>query len=321
MQNSFLRSIPPFTLIILLACPIFAAEKESAWESSDLEARNALDRGDLAQARRSAEDAARIAESAFGPKQMKTAVALRRLAEIERLAGASSDSSKTLGRASDVWQTTLGGKSPYLADLKLQIARDRESAGDTAGAETAYAEAVQIRKTYFGARHTAVADALQQLSAIKLKSGRWEDARHDEVEAADILLEALEPGHPRTLKAFEDLALRAAEHSDLTRARGDLQRVLSSASAAARPALKSLAKTWMLSADYAAQDHEAVAAEEAYSRAIELLERAGDDARPERLSALYKLQELYKAAGRMDAAAQTEQRAQDLERETAADKK
>lgn len=306
-------------LVLLLTSVIasqdlaFAGQGETAWESANREISAALDSGDLAAARRSAETAVQIAQKAFGPSHMKTAVALRKLAEVQRVTGDPGPAAGTLDRAAELWAVNLGASHPYSSEVLIQAARDRETAKDLAGASAALQKALDTQKKYYGPRHTVVAATLQEMTRIQREAEDWDAARRSEAEAADIFLEALGPAHVRTLKAFEVLAGHAVERGNLVLARNDLKHVLSSAAAAARPPLEALASVYVLNGDLAFQDKDLIAAGESYARALELLERLGGASKAERLQILYKMRELYQSAGKEEAAAQAAERARLLE--------
>lgn len=323
MKLSLLRSAGSacFIFFIVLSISFYSAgveasPKEVEWEAVNAEAKTALDRGDVTEAKRLLEKAARLAEESFGPSHMKTAVALRKLAELQSVTGESDAAAKTLDRAALTWKSHLGEGHPYAADLLIQSARNRETAKDWTGAQAAFKSALQIQKKYYGERHTAVASTLQELARAEREAGLNAAARRSENVAAEILLEALEPAHPRTLGAFEALAAHAVEEGDLTYARNNLKRVLASAGTAPHPPLHQLASVWILSGDLASQDKDVIAAEESYSKALELFDRLGDEARPQILTTLYKLRELYQSSGRDDAATDITERAKRLEADT-----
>ncbi len=301
---------------VLSAAPLSAAHAspgENAWEAANARTVAALDRKDLAGARDSAEEAVRIAEEHFGSAHMKTAVAYRRLAELEQLTGDTKSAGATWDRAARSWSAALGPNHPYASDLLTRSAADYAGAGDTAEAILKLQEALKIQKQYFGERHTSVAATLQKLAAVQRKSGDAAGARGSESDAADILAAALEPGHARTLAAFETLARHAFEEGDVAYARAAVQRGVASAASAAHPAIRPLASIRVLGGDLAVDERDVIIAEEFYLKAVELLESLGEDSRSDRLTIWFKLQELYHVWGREDAAAKAADSARQLE--------
>jgi hypothetical protein len=184
------------------AVPVWAGADEAAWEAANRDIRAALDRDDLPRAGRSAEEALRIARDAFGPAHMKTAVALRRAAEVRRLQGKTREASEALQEAAALWDRNLGASHPYAASLLVESAENLEAAEDYAAAVQVRTRVVDAQKKYYGPGHTAAAAALLELAAAQEKASRPEAARKSRAEAAEILAAALGPAHPRTLDAL-----------------------------------------------------------------------------------------------------------------------
>jgi hypothetical protein len=301
---------------LALPATALASPGEKTWETANLEVRTALDRGDTASALRAAEKAADTARQAFGPDHMKTAVALKKLADVQRLAGRSKQAASTLENAGRNWSGSLGSSHPYVSDIGVQAARDFAAAGDADAAVRTMLRVIDGQRKYFGPGHTAVASALQELSRIERSLGREADALVHEREAGEILYAALDAAHPRSLEACVGIAGRLSAGGDLIGARAELKRVLARASSVPNPPLRKLAEAWVLSGDLAFADRDVVAAEAAYAAAQTLLERAGDTALPsERLTLLYKQLELQRSLGREDEAARTAEAARLIERD------
>lgn len=290
-----------------------ASSNEAAWDRANAEARFALEKRDAAAALQSAEEAVRIAEKAFGPTHMKTAVSLRSLAQMQNLNGQHEAASVTLRRAAKMWDTNLGAKHPYSSQMLISSAAERAAAKDWEGAKTDLTEALRMQRAYYGNRHTIVATTLQRLARVQRQAGELEAERRSEAEAAGILLEALGAGQPRTLAAFQEMAAHAAERGDTATAREDLKRILIPASEVKNPPLAALSAVWELNGDLAFQDRDPVVAEESYVKGLDLLEPLSASADPSRLGILYKMRELYQANGREQDAAKTSERARAIE--------
>ena len=311
-----------FFIVILVGAPlmgpspVLASPKETVWEAANLDVRTALDRGDTAAALRAAEKAADVAREAFGPAHMKTAVALKKLADVQRLTGQPKQAAATLEKAGQNWSASLGTSHPYVSDVGAQAARDFAAAGDVESAVRTMLRVIEGHKKYFGPGHTAVASALQELARIERAAEREADALLHERQAGEILYAALGPAHPRVLEACLGIAGGLSAQGDLSTARNEIKRVLARAVSDPAPPLRKLAEVWVLSGDLAFADRDVTAAESAYAAAEALLDRAGDTALPsERLALLYKQSELYRSLGREDAAARTAEAAHRIEQQ------
>lgn len=313
------HSLPRAALLAALFFSLHSAEavagrSETDWEAANTTISEALERGDLPAALHAGEEAARIAQESFGPKHMKTAVALKKLADLQRLSGDVKSSAATFSRASQLWAVNLGANHPYATEVLIESARDRSTAEDWAGASADLQTVIKTQKAYYGKRHTAVATTLQELGRVQRRAGQWQAAYESELEAANILLDALEPGNPRTLAAFQELSAHEAGRGNTDTARKDLKRALDSAvrggeSVSPLP----LSSAYSLSGDLAFQDGDLAVAEESYQRALKLLEPLDAAVNVHRLSILYKLRELYQSAGRDEAASQTAEQARRIE--------
>jgi hypothetical protein len=304
-----------FAFMLLSASSHAISSKEAAWDAQNLEIRSAIERSDLAAALKAAEQAVATAREAFGDKHMKTAIALKKLSDIQRLNGRTLLAAATLGRAGEIWEGALGDGHPYVSGLASQGADDLAAAGDPGAGVRMMKRAVEDGKKYYGERHSAVATSLLRLARLERAAGMDRESLLYEREAAGILKDSLGPASPRTLDAYMQICGRLAASGELNAARVELKRALDGAKASAHPPLLKLAQTYSLSGDLALQDRDLVEAESSYDTAKELLNRAGDTASQEdRLNLLYKLREFYHAAGREADAARADEQARAIER-------
>lgn len=310
-----------FLALVFLPFTAWAGPQEITWDRINERIKAQLAEGDTPGALASAREAADLARASFGNHHMKTAVSLRKLADIERLSGQPRQAAASLAEAGTAWSTALGGRHPYVADIGTRSALDLEAADDPAAAIKALTQAVTDQKEYFGARHTAVARTLQALARAERKSGDGASADRHEREAADILLEALPAAHPRVLEAYRSLALRLAESGDLAGARAQIRTVLAAASVGPVP-VAGLADLHILGADLAFQDRDLVAAEAGYGAAQNLYDDAGGLAADQsRLDLLYKQREFFYAAGREEKALEADVKARAIEASVAPEEK
>lgn len=309
------RILPLLALSVLSCQTLFAANaREEAWEAQNLEVRAAVERGDLVAALRSAETAATLARSAFGEKHIKTAVALKKLSDLQRLNGKTRQAASTLGQAGEIWEGALGAAHPFVSELAAQGADDLASAGDPQGAVRMMSGVVEDQRRYYGERHSAVAASLLDLARLERSAGSQAAALLHERQAAAMLADTLGPGNTRTLDAYAAACERLAAEGNVRAARTDLKQILDRAAAAGNAPLVKLSATWSLNGDLALQDRDLVDAEASYDRAWDLLERAGDLADPQqKLDLLYKRREFYQAAGRTDAALGADEKARQIE--------
>lgn len=290
------------------------SSKEAAWDAQNLEIRSAIDGGDLTTALKAAERGAAMAREAFGGKHMKTAIALKKLSDIQRLNGRTRLAAATLGQAGEIWGGALGGGHPYVSGLASQGADDLAAAGDPKAAVRMMKQVVDENKKYYGQRHSAVASSLLRLSRLEQAAGMERESLLHAKDAAGILNDSLGPASPRTLDAYIQICGRLAASGELNAARTELKRALAGAKTSAHRPLLKLAQTYSLSGDLALQDRDLVEAESSYDSAKKLLDRAGGTASLEdHLNLLYKQREFYHAAGREADAARADEQAKAIE--------
>ncbi len=141
-----------------------------------------------------AREGLRISEASFGKYTSATALSLRRLASIERLAGArdeaKADSAEAVARLTKI----LGSDHPELFDALLDQASAESSGGDVHVAEALVRRAIHLLDGALPG-HPRLADAYRRLGSNLLLQGRSREAEEALETAATLALKATPPNY------------------------------------------------------------------------------------------------------------------------------
>ncbi|MEO7854021.1 MAG: tetratricopeptide repeat protein [Rubrivivax sp.] len=170
-----------------------------------------------------AEQVVQMCERAFGADDLKTARALRNLANVMHMQSGAHDAAPLLHRAIGIQEQTLAADHPDIAATLAALGGWHSGRGDLASAEPCFRRALDIRERHFGADHALTLNVLDNLAKAMVELDRLDEA------------EAL---FRRVLQSHE--SNHGAEHSDTAFAQTALGEVLNKKgeSAAAEPLIR-----------------------------------------------------------------------------------
>ncbi len=148
--------------------------------------------GQYGEALAHAREALRIAEGSSGPGSWAAAVALRRLASVERIAGATADARRDALDALRRVERLLGTEHPGLFDVLLDAASAERSAGNAQASEAMIRRALALYEAALP-DHPHLSNGYRRLGASLYTQGRFAEAEAALGRAAALAQRATPP--------------------------------------------------------------------------------------------------------------------------------
>ena len=172
--------------VLLILVFTQACSRSNNWENYNQAGKEAYGRGDFAEAEKQWL-AARSAGERFGSQDPRLAATLSNLAELYRSQGRYSEAAELNQRALSIWEKDLGKTDdPIVAQALNSLALTYGAQGRTSEAEPLLKRSLAIREKVLGPEHPAVAESLENYSALLRKSNRESEAAAMEERAKAI---------------------------------------------------------------------------------------------------------------------------------------
>ncbi|HSM36079.1 MAG TPA: serine/threonine-protein kinase [Longimicrobiales bacterium] len=260
------------------------------------------EQGEVQEAEALARDAVAVARTIFGPRTPELA---ERLGDLGAMLNANSKSEEAaaLHREALAIHRSLADSAAIAADLNaLGLALDR--LGEYDEALRIMEESLQIRRAFFGERHTEVALSLLDYASVLQSAGKFDEAIELLEECLSIRRELLGDRHPNVAYALNHIGLAQQRRGDLDAAEDALGEALSIRRESlgedhlqVGTSLNNLAVVSYFAGDYAL-------AAERFRRAVAIWTDELGDEHQDVLSGLNNLGASLRAAGELDEAEQ-----------------
>ena len=171
-----------------------ACSKSNNWEDYNQAGKYAYERGDYIEAEKQWLAALAAAEK-FRSHDARLAATLSNLAELYRAQGRYSEAAELNQRALTIWEKDLGkSDDPNVAKALNSLALTYGAQGRNSEAEPLFKRSLAIREKVLGPEHPAVAESLENYSALLRKLNRESEAATME-ERAKIIRAKNTPKH------------------------------------------------------------------------------------------------------------------------------
>lgn len=171
-------------LLILIVAP--ACSNGKNWERHNQAGKYAFDRGDYAEAEKQWL-AARADAEKLGVQDARLAATLSNLAELYRNQGKYPEADELNRRALEIWGKNLDKPDdPNVAQALNSLALTYGAQGRYSEAEPIFKRSLAIREKVLGPEHPAVAESLENYSALLRKLNRESEAAAMEERAKAI---------------------------------------------------------------------------------------------------------------------------------------
>ena len=154
------------------------------------------------------QQAATLAEQAFGANHVETAQSLSQLGMLSRQHGNHAEAQRCLRRALAIHQETSGPESNAATEALYNLAASLEQSGDLAGAVSEYERVLSLKARQVGGNREEATDVQVHLAALYLKGGRIAPARELLMQAIGTLERRGGPQLAHALETFADVEER-----------------------------------------------------------------------------------------------------------------
>jgi len=190
---------------LLIGWTLAGCGRSTGWEETMAAGRQALERGDPAEAERLFLAAVAKSER-FGADDARPAVALYQLAQAEQAQRKFDRAELHYGQALTRLQQVKGETHPEVAAVLNNLGVLHRLHGQYAEAEPLLKRALAIKEQALGAGHPDVALSLNNLAMVYDTQGRYDQAEPLYQRALAIRAQALGPAHADTAKSRRDYA-------------------------------------------------------------------------------------------------------------------
>lgn len=149
----------------------------------------------MEDARRAAEEAARLSRTAYGEDHPRTAIVLVQLADLYDWDGRAEDAARLYQDAIAILDRTLGREHEQTLQARNNLAVTLRHMGELEAAERVHREILAAWRAKGEGRERRVADALQNLAVVLQERGELAEAESRLVEARDLYDTVLGPDH------------------------------------------------------------------------------------------------------------------------------
>lgn len=285
-------------LAALLAMQISAAAQADRWQQLNSQAVQLQKQGKNAEAYPIAQEAARVAEAAFGEEKVFTAVALNRLGSIETALAKYSDAELHFKRALKIGEKLLGPDDKGLAAMLSNLAAVYDDEGRYAEAEPLYKRALAIAEKAKGQNDAGLATDINNLAMLYMHQARYAEAEPLFKRAQSIDEKVLGPGSAGYATDLQNMATlyaslgRYAESEALYRRAMDIDlKTLGRNSPSVATNLEGVAHLYEMEGRYAP-------AEPILKGALAIYQQAYGPEHPAVATVLYDIGLLYEYQGR-----------------------
>jgi tetratricopeptide (TPR) repeat protein len=154
------------------------------------------------------QQAASLAEQAFGAKHVETAQSLSQLGMLSRQHGDHTEAQRCLRRALEIHQETSGPESNAATEALYNLAASLEQSGDLAGAVSEYERVLKLKDRQVGGDREEATDVQVHLAGLYVKAGRVAPARELLMQAIGTLERKGGPPLARAVETFADVEER-----------------------------------------------------------------------------------------------------------------
>ena len=203
------------------------ASDEAAWlELSDLALR-LYRQGRVTEATRTAEEALRLAERAFGPGDLMVATSLNNLGLLYKSQPKYQEAAEQMyTRAIEVWETALGFEHPRVAQSMNNLAELYVEQERLTEAEALHKKVLARRESTLGPDHPDVAQSLNNLAEL-YRLQEWPDAAEPLYQRALEIYEHAAPQHPERLTVLLNYTIMLHAQGSVERAEALLEQAKS----------------------------------------------------------------------------------------------
>jgi tetratricopeptide (TPR) repeat protein len=149
------------------------------------------------------QQAASLAEQAFGANHVETAQSLSQLGMLSRQHGHHAEAQRCLRRAAEIHQSASGPESSAATEAIYNLAASLEQSGDFAGAASEFERVLKLKDRQVGGDREEATEVQVHLAGLYVKAGRIAPAR-------ELLMQAIgtleRKGGPRLARALEIFA-------------------------------------------------------------------------------------------------------------------
>jgi tetratricopeptide (TPR) repeat protein len=160
------------------------------------------------------QQAAILAEQAFGANHVETAQSLSQLGMLSRQHGDHAEAQRCLRRALEIHRETAGPESNAATEALYNLAASLEQSGDLAGAVSEYEKVLKLKDRQVGGDREEATEVQVHLAGLYLKAGRIAPARELLMQAIGTLERKGGPPLARALEVFADVEERMGRAED-----------------------------------------------------------------------------------------------------------
>jgi tetratricopeptide (TPR) repeat protein len=160
------------------------------------------------------QQAASLAEQAFGANHLETAQSLSQLGMLSRQHGDHAEAQRCLRRALEIHREASGPESNAATEALYNLAASLEQSGDLAGAVSEYESVLKLKDRQVGGNREEATDVQVHLAGLYVKAGRIAPARELLMQAIGTLERKGGPQLARALETFADVEERMGRGAD-----------------------------------------------------------------------------------------------------------
>jgi tetratricopeptide (TPR) repeat protein len=154
------------------------------------------------------QQAASLAEQAFGANHVETAQSLSQLGMLSRQHGDHAEAQRCLRRALEIHRATSGPESNATTEALYNLATSLEQSGDLGAAVSEYERVLALKDRQVGGDREEATEVQVHLAGLYVKAGRIAPARELLMQAIGTLERKGGPPLARALEIFADVEER-----------------------------------------------------------------------------------------------------------------
>ena len=262
--------------------------------------------GDFETSEAMLQDAAKQANSWYGPQHPQVANILNNLGNVQRERGDLTAAEANLTLALEIQERVYGPDHPDVGRTLSNLGIVQSEHGNAATAESNFTRAIGIFEKVYGSDHIYLGGTLSNLGNLQRVRGDLTAAEANLTRALEIQERAYGPDHPSLGATLINLGSVHINNGDFVSAEASLSRALEINKRVHGPdhpsvayALSNLGKVYLAKGDF-------VSAETNLTRALEIKEKFFDADHPEIVRALGNLSHLQSTGGNLPGAAVTQ---------------
>jgi tetratricopeptide (TPR) repeat protein len=178
VKRAFHASPFLLTALVLAASACRKDDRPERWMKTSEASADLLEQGRYREALAPAQDAAKLAEETFGPRDLRTAYALDHLGKVRRRNGELEEARELFERAVGISAEVLDPDAPKRAHFLDDLAELLAAQGNFDESEERYQRSLRLMQRNFGEFSPSVSAAYTRLAALYTRWGVYQEAEN-----------------------------------------------------------------------------------------------------------------------------------------------